>query len=609
MKQWPQWRSLGAITLGVTTAVVGLQLSGALQVLEWEVLNQWFRWRPPEPRTVPIVIVTINDADIQWAGGWPLKDEHLANLLLRLNRSHPIAIGVDLYRDVPVEPGHTKLLTAFQTLPNIIGISKAVGNTEGPVVQPPTILGDRNQVGVNDLLLDADGKIRRNLLAIEQNGELKLALGTKLALIYLNQRGIKHQGGQAGTGTCTELGKAQFCRLEPNAGGYVRVDTRGNQTLSNFLQIPGGIPSFSLKQVMTEQVAANLIQGKIVLIGAKADSVWSDRFYTPYSTDGENTWAGVEIHANVAAQIISSALEGRPLLQGLPESWEWGWILGCASVGVGLGWSLRSLRWAVIVVPGVMIGVFAIAYGAFLCGWWVVAVSPALALISSALLGRSYWSWQALKQANQVLELKVQERTQELLEKNQALEQARQAAESANQLLEHLARTDELTQVANRRFFNEYLNQEWYRMMREQLPLSLILIDIDCFKLYNDTYGHPAGDRCLSQVASTLQLTAKRPADRVARYGGEEFAVILPNTPLAGAIQLASEIRSKINHLQIPHGSSSVSSHITLSLGVVCIVPTPDISLGQFISKADEALYQAKMQGRDRVVAMELPLG
>lgn len=607
MKRLPQWRSLGVITLGVTTAVLGLQLSGALQLLEWEILNQWFRWRPPEPRTIPIVLVTINDADIQWAGRWPLNDRHLAKLLQRLNRDRPVAIGVDLYRDVPVEPGHPELLTAFKTIPNVIGISKAVGNTAGPVVPPPPVLRDRNQVGVNDLLPDADGKVRRNLLAIEQHGEDKLALGTKLALIYLSQQGIKPQGGQ--NGTCTQLGKANFCRLAPHAGGYVRADTSGNQTLSNFLQIPGGIPSVSLKQVMTNQVAASLIQGKIVLVGAKADSLWGDRFYTPYSTDGENTWAGVEIHANVAAQIISSALEGRPLLQGLPEPWEWGWMLLCAGFGVVLGWSLRSLRWAIIVIPGAMMGVFAIAYGAFLLGWWVVAVSPGLALVGSALLGRSYWSWQALKQANQILELKVQERTQELLEKNHALEQARQAAESANQLLEHLARTDELTQVANRRFFNEYLNQEWYRMMREQFPLSLILIDIDCFKLYNDTYGHPAGDRCLLQVASTLQLTAKRPADRVARYGGEEFAIILPNTPLAGAIQLANEIRSKIQYLQIPHESSFVSDYVTLSLGVVCLVPTPDVSLGQFISKADEALYQAKTQGRDQVVATELTLG
>lgn len=606
MKQLARWRSLGAITIGVTTAVIGLQVSGALQLLEWEILNQWFRWRLPEPRTVPIVLVTINDADLQWAGRWPLSDQQVAALLQRLHRDRPAAIGLDLYRDLPIQPGHTELLAAFRTIPNVIGISKAVGATAGATVLPPPMLRDRNQVGVNDLLLDADGKVRRNLLAIDQHGQAKLALGTKLALIYLSQRGIIAQGGDAGS--CTQLGKAQFCRLDPNAGGYVRADTSGNQTLSNFLRIPGGIPTVSLKQVMTNQVPASMIQDKIVLVGAKADSLWGDRFYTPYSMDSDSTWAGVEIHANVTAQIITSALDGRPLLQGIPECWEWGYILVWAGIGTALGWSLRSLRWTILLCPTAIVSVFAIAYSGFLLGWWLVAVSPALALLSAMLLSHVFWAWRALKQANQILELKVQERTQELVEKNLALEQARQVAESANQLLEHLARTDELTQVANRRFFNEYLNQEWYRMMREQLPLSLILLDIDCFKLYNDTYGHPAGDRCLSQVASTLQLTAKRPADRVARYGGEEFAIILPNTPLAGATQLANEIRSKIHHLQIPHESSYVSSHVTLSLGVVCIVPLPDVSLGQFISKADEALYQAKMQGRDRVVAVELPV-
>lgn len=598
-----QWRGLSIIPIGVTLAILALQLSGALQLLEWAVLNQWFRLRPPETRTVPIVLVTISEADIQRAGRWPISDAQLAALLNRLKRARPVAIGLDLYRDLPVEPGHADLLRVFQTTPNLIGITKAVSTARGAAIPPPPILGDRNQVGVNDLLLDADGVVRRNLLAVEKHGKGMLALGTKLALMYLNKQGITFEDG--GHGDCTRLGQANFCRLQPNDGGYVRVDTGGNQTLSNFLRVSSNIPSVTFTQVMTHQVPVSLLQDKIVLIGAKAESQWSDFFYTPYTTDGSNTWAGVEVHANVAAQIISSALDGRPRLQGLSDAWEWAWVLLWAGVGTALGWSLRSLQWAILLVPLCIGSIFTIAYGLFLLGWWAIAISPLLALLTAGLVSRSYWVWQALKQANQLLELKVQERTQQLTEKNTALEQARLAAEAANQALEHLARVDELTQVANRRFFNESLDQAWQRMMQAQLPLSLIMIDIDFFKLYNDTYGHLAGDECLAKVAAALKSTVKRPTDLVARYGGEEFAIILLNTPLTGAIQVAIQVQASIKQLQIPHRGSPVSQFTTLSMGVACMVPIAQALPTQLINQADQALYRAKMQGRDRAVVAE----
>ncbi|MCY7391870.1 MAG: CHASE2 domain-containing protein, partial [Leptolyngbyaceae cyanobacterium CAN_BIN12] len=325
MPRSKQWRSLSMITLGVTAAIIGVQLTGGLQRLEWAMLNQWVRLRPPEDRAVPIVVVTLTEADIQRMRRWPLSDAQLAALLNRLKRDRPAAIGLNLYRDLPVEPGHTELLQVFKTTPNLIGITKAVRNSNGAAVAPPPILRDRDQVGVNDLLIDADGTVRRNLLSIDRRSKTTLALGTKLALMYLSKQGITPT--VRATDGCIQVGKATFCRLEQNAGGYIRVDTGGYQTLSNFLQSSGGIPSVSLTDVMTNRVPASLFQDKIVLIGTKADSVWGDCFYTPYTTDSNSTWVGVEIHANLTAQIISSALEGRPILQGLPQVWGWGWIV------------------------------------------------------------------------------------------------------------------------------------------------------------------------------------------------------------------------------------------------------------------------------------------
>jgi diguanylate cyclase (GGDEF)-like protein len=172
--------------------------------------------------------------------------------------------------------------------------------------------------------------------------------------------------------------------------------------------------------------------------------------------------------------------------------------------------------------------------------------------------------------------------------------------EAANHELQRLAAMDGLTQLANRRRFDEYLQQEWQRMLREQLPLSLVLCDIDYFKPYNDTYGHQAGDRCLQQVAQTLQKAVRRPADLIARYGGEELAIILPNTQPEGAAHIAQKVCTAIKDLAIPHASSTVHSCITISAGAAGIIPPFDLSVEDLIAAADRALYRAKAEGRDR---------
>ncbi|QMS90530.1 PAS domain S-box protein [Nostoc edaphicum CCNP1411] len=179
-----------------------------------------------------------------------------------------------------------------------------------------------------------------------------------------------------------------------------------------------------------------------------------------------------------------------------------------------------------------------------------------------------------------------------------------QQVQAANEELHRLATLDGLTQIANRRRFDEYLETEWQRLKREQVPLSLILFDVDFFKLYNDSYGHLAGDDCLRQLASALKNIVKRPADLVARYGGEEFAVILPNTEIQGAIHLAQTIRQAVCDLAIPHTQSRVCDRVTVSLGVVSIVPNCEISPPDLINAADKALYIAKQQGRDQVHAV-----
>jgi len=202
---------------------------------------------------------------------------------------------------------------------------------------------------------------------------------------------------------------------------------------------------------------------------------------------------------------------------------------------------------------------------------------------------------------------------QEVEEKNAALrmnnklQRMNEQLQQAHKELERLATTDGLTQVANRRRLNEYLEQIWHLLAREQRPLSLIMCDIDFFKLYNDSYGHQQGDACLQYVAKALQDSIKRASDLVARYGGEEFAVVLPYTEVAGAEHVADSMKTAVHALQIPHKSSKVSDYVTLSVGVATTQPSIDLSLDQFVSATDKALYKAKKQGRNRISSCLFP--
>ncbi|WP_199331583.1 diguanylate cyclase domain-containing protein [Aulosira sp. FACHB-615] len=170
----------------------------------------------------------------------------------------------------------------------------------------------------------------------------------------------------------------------------------------------------------------------------------------------------------------------------------------------------------------------------------------------------------------------------------------------ANQQLENIAMVDPLTQIANRRCFESKLQSVWQYLIREQGCISLLLCDVDYFKKYNDTYGHRAGDDCLRLVAQAFQQNLKRNTDLVARYGGEEFAVILPNTNERGAIQVAQAIHNTVKQFNIPHLASTVKEYVTLSIGIATVIPTADLQPLDLIEAADQALYQAKAQGRDR---------
>ncbi|MCP4701563.1 MAG: diguanylate cyclase [Gammaproteobacteria bacterium] len=227
-------------------------------------------------------------------------------------------------------------------------------------------------------------------------------------------------------------------------------------------------------------------------------------------------------------------------------------------------------------------------------------------LITAAL--RAYADIMTIESYRRNLEEKVEERTRELHAKNILLQReirerqrVEQALHEANRELQRLVCLDGLTQIANRRRFDEYLAQEWQRLAHAQEPLSLLMCDIDYFKKYNDSYGHQAGDECLRQVAQLLKNALKRPEDLAARYGGEEFALILPNTEPREAMQAARDIQAAVQKVKIIH-ACSVNGYLTLSIGVTNTVPAHGPASDALVGIADNALYDAKAQGRNCIV-------
>ncbi|WP_026103918.1 CHASE2 domain-containing protein [Anabaena sp. PCC 7108] len=390
------WRAVLVVTPSVAGCIIIMRVLGLFQMIDWTALDQFFQLRSPEPPDSRIVVVTIDEATIREVGQWPIPDAVLAKMLDKIRQQKPLAIGLDLYRDLPVQPGHEQLIQILKSTPNLIGVKKVVGDGYGPEVNPHPILSERDQIAASDLLLDADGKVRRGLISLEtKSGEEVLGLAAKLSLMYLKNKGIDLKEIDAEK-RHYQLGKAIFIPFEKNDGGYIRSDDRGYQILLNFRGTQDHFQKYSIMQVVNDDVPANWGRDRIILIGATAESLHDD-FFTPYSTSFSafpERMPGVIIHANLASQILSAALEGRPMMRGSPEAIQWLWIILWSFVGAILGWTLRSKKFIyknisyretvlslIMAASSLILG----SYLVFLQGWWIPFVPSLLGLGGSAI--------------------------------------------------------------------------------------------------------------------------------------------------------------------------------------------------------------------------------
>jgi CHASE2 domain-containing sensor protein len=439
-------RSLLLVAPTVTFAVALGHVLGMFNLLEWAVRDEFFRLRPHQTIDESIVIVTIDETDLKLAGDWPISDQVLADLLEKIRAQQPRVIGIDLYRDIPEEPGHQKLLEVFRSTPNLIGVEKVMGDR----VAPPAILAQQDQVGLADLVLDADRKARRGLLTLKDNGTDKAGLATRVALKYLEAEGVTVQPVDADPNKL-RLGRTIFKPLRPLDAGYVRDDLGGYQVLMNWWGDESAYRRVAMRDVLAGKVPTDVMRDRLVLIGSTAAST-NDFFGTPYSSSwlaNDDPTAGVVIHANLSSQLIQAALKGRSLLRGFSGTETVVWILGWSLLGCSGSWWLASracgkrqflgshVFWATVATSSLVAGG---AYGLFLQGLLIPVVPTLASLIASAIATSQIYKQHKLEDTNQQLvvvheQLLDYSKTLEdrVLERTHELEKAKLSADAANQ--------------------------------------------------------------------------------------------------------------------------------------------------------------------------------
>lgn len=389
----------------VFLAVVGLRAAGALQGLELAVYDWHIRLRPAvAPKQAPVVLVTVTEKDIQELGTWPVPDAVLAQVLEKVAAAGPQAIGLDIYRDVPVPPGHELLNAALRRHAHIIAPTMLPQGAR-PGVAPPQVLKGTQRIGFTDVVVDPGGTVRRGLLLMDDEGSVFFSLPFRLALLYLRAQGIVPQGDPDHP-AYMRLGRTTLPPFEPNDGSYVRADAGGYQFLLDYREAPNAFPSITLGRVLADEFDAASLRNKIVLIGVTADSV-KDSFHTPYSQafGDKDTMYGVELHAHMVNQLIRAGMDGDAPLAVISDVNEGLWILLWALLGGVVAFLMRSAwRFALCMAAGLAFLVLGV-HALFVNGWWIPLVPPALGWVGAAGLVEAHVSGQERRERRQLMGL------------------------------------------------------------------------------------------------------------------------------------------------------------------------------------------------------------
>ncbi len=372
----------------ISSCVSGLLIAGSyiglFRILEWAALDQFFSLRPQEAIDQRIVIVTIDETDIKYVKQWPMADAVMAQIIKNIQAQQPRVIGIDIYRDLPVEPGHQELVKVFENSPNLFAVQKVAGNQ----IAPPPVLAEQGQVAANDLFIDRDGKIRRGAILLKKDDvSTILGFGVQIALIYLQGENIELEAINQQQ-QIYGLGKAKFVPLSNHDGEYNQEDMGGYQILINY---QGGLEHFlhiSMTDVLENRIPKDLMSDRIVLLGPIAPSL-NDNFLTPLNNSlftNKTLVPGIVIHSNMTSQILRAAINGRPLLRPIPKYFNWVLILFWTVISSTISSFYLRRSWLTIISLLITaITIIIISSVSFLSGWLVPLFTPLLGLVSAAV--------------------------------------------------------------------------------------------------------------------------------------------------------------------------------------------------------------------------------
>jgi len=386
-------------------SIVVVREAGVLQPVELEAYDLFLRFRQSEADIEPrVALIAVTEADIQRLGQWPLPDDTLATLIEDLETHDPDVIGLDIYRDLPLPPGTERLEHVLTGNSNIIMVQK-FGDAASSGVPPPAVLSGTAQVGFSDLLVDPDGVVRRGLLFLDDGVDTVFSLPLRLALHYLQSRGIQPRPGKSDP-SWLRLGEVSLRPFEASDGGYVDADARGYQYLLDYHGGPRPFPVYTLGALLDGHIPPNALRGRVVVVGVEADSV-KDDFVTPFRHVGDDAPGvpGSVIHAHATSQLLRAALDGDRPMAVIYDVLEYAWILLWTAAGVVVVLFFKSVgKFIPVAVFGTLL-LLMISWLAFVNGLWLPLVPAAIGWISTAALMTAYLSSYESAQRRQIMEL------------------------------------------------------------------------------------------------------------------------------------------------------------------------------------------------------------